>query len=178
MSANYLEHKYLLEKIEYIDEGFTEWARRLNVKTLLGSMKNVVNQKDEQALKSMLSKLPKVEFQKLFTIGNQLTPSFEKSYEVMKRSLSKNKNLKGRQLDYLSLSLATLIVNDADKDKAANNLTDKIFKKASGGGSIAVGGLLMLISGAFVAAALSTFSMIPLLIALGIVGLGMAVAMG
>jgi hypothetical protein len=178
MSA-YLENKYLLEKIQYIDEGFFDWANRLNVQTLVDTMKKTILQKDHQGLLAIFSKLPKVDFQKLFTMADKINPRFNEAFGIMKKQMSKLK-IKGRFLDYISLSFAVLIVDDTDMEKSAKKIVDSVSSKVKklDGGSISLGIMFLILSGSFIAAAVATMHLIPLLIAIALVGLSMAATMG
>ena len=179
MSAldTFLDQIYIIEKIEYIDEGFTELIKTINPKNLVSKIQKTVKQKDAVGLKLLLKKLPKVEFQKLYTIANKINSKVSKAFEVIKKDISLKLKIKGRQLDFLSLLFAVFVVNEKNvtttTQRYIHPLIDKMIAKLREHAGLITSGLLLLMASSLVILAVSPLSITPLLILVAVLCLSM-----
>lgn len=167
--ANYLEEIYLYEEIKLIDEGFASWAQQLTQKKIIDKLKLAAQKKDTKMIEKIMSIFPKVSAEKLLKIGKKAHKDFKEAYLLARKEIAKRfPKISGEKKDYLSLALASFIVTSKDMKKGAIEITEKL-KKSQGKKAVSQEGLFMgmitfLLSGAFIAAALSTLSLFPLLI--------------
>ncbi len=173
-AANYLNRIYLDEEIKRLDENFASWAKQIGMKKLANKFYLAGKQKDNLSISKIVSAIPKVDADKLKSIGKKAHKNFDKAYRITVKEVKKNfPELTGDKLKYFSLIITPYITVSEDMEKNAKDKIIMIRKKSRDagfkkfdGGQGTLGMFLAILAGAFAAAAIANIALFPLLLAI------------
>jgi len=187
---NYLHELYLYEELEKIDGGFLAWAKRqkeVKVKKLGSKLQTAFELRDTTKMKKLLSIIPTPSFDTLEKMAKRimgLSKYTKINKEARKQIGQKFADLPGAEERLLSFIL-TIMNNNVDdfvegiskKIKKLRELRKNPKVKKIAGAEATLGMVLIVGAGSIAIAAIATFSLPALIIALLISGVALAFTM-
>lgn len=176
--SNYLNELYLYEEVEYLDESFASWVKKIGSKKVIDKLQMAAQRKDLVLIRDIISDIPKVDADKLRSIGKKINKNFDKAYRITEKEAKKQfPELTGNTLKYFTLVVTPFVTISKDMKTTAKDKITKLrkkskkfgFKKFVEGEGMA-GMFLAILAGIFVATAMAHLSLFPLLIGIAVAG--------
>lgn len=168
---NCLDQLYLYEEVQYIDESFASWVKQLSNKKIVDKLQMAAQRKDLNTINQIISAIPKVDADKLRSIGKRVHKDFDKAYKVTQKEVQKQfPELSGNKLKYFVLTIAPKVALSKDMEATARDdikklkkkLREKGFKEFGSEGTVGLAGIFL--AGVLGVTAIANLSLFPLLI--------------